>query len=44
MALPNKILGETKAERDPKVVEREVDILIVGGGRSEERRVGKECQ
>ena len=32
MALPNKILGETKAERDPKVVEREVDILIVGGG------------
>ena len=32
MALPNKILGETKAERDPEVVEREVDILIVGGG------------
>jgi adenylylsulfate reductase subunit A len=32
MALPNKILGETKADRDPKVVEREVDILIVGGG------------
>ncbi|MBI5591847.1 MAG: adenylyl-sulfate reductase subunit alpha [Deltaproteobacteria bacterium] len=32
MALPNKILGEIKAERDPKVVEREVDILIVGGG------------
>lgn len=32
MALPNKPLGEIKAERDPKVVEREVDILIVGGG------------
>ncbi len=32
MALPNKIVGEIKAERDPKVVEREVDILIVGGG------------
>ena len=32
MALPNKILGETKAERDPKIVERDVDILIVGGG------------
>jgi len=32
MALPNKPLGETKAVRDPEVVEREVDILIVGGG------------
>jgi adenylylsulfate reductase subunit A len=32
MALPNKIVGEIKAERDPKVVECEVDILIVGGG------------
>ncbi|MFZ5571928.1 MAG: adenylyl-sulfate reductase subunit alpha [Thermodesulfobacteriota bacterium] len=32
MALPNKPLGETKAVKDPEVVEREVDILIVGGG------------
>lgn len=32
MALPNKPLGETKAVRDPVVDEREVDILIVGGG------------
>ncbi|MGB9500195.1 MAG: adenylyl-sulfate reductase subunit alpha [Dissulfuribacterales bacterium] len=32
MALPNKALGETKAVRDPEVDEREVDILIVGGG------------
>ncbi|MCJ7616169.1 MAG: adenylyl-sulfate reductase subunit alpha [Desulfobacterales bacterium] len=32
MALPNKPLGETKAVRDPEVVEKEVDILIVGGG------------
>jgi adenylylsulfate reductase subunit A len=32
MALPNKPLGEIKAEKDPKVEEREVDILIVGGG------------
>ncbi|MFZ3044458.1 MAG: adenylylsulfate reductase subunit alpha, partial [Desulfatirhabdiaceae bacterium] len=32
MALPNKPLGETKAVRDPEVDEREVDILIVGGG------------
>ena len=32
MALPNKPLGELKAVRDPEVVEREVDILIVGGG------------
>ncbi len=32
MALPNKPLGETKAVRDPEVEEREVDILIVGGG------------
>jgi len=32
MALPNKPLGELKAVRDPEVEEREVDILIVGGG------------
>ncbi len=32
MALPNKPLGEIKAVRDPEVEEREVDILIVGGG------------
>ncbi|RPH50770.1 MAG: adenylyl-sulfate reductase subunit alpha [Desulfobacteraceae bacterium] len=32
MALPNKPLGETKAVKDPAVEEREVDILIVGGG------------
>lgn len=32
MAIPNKPLGETKAVRDPEVEEREVDILIVGGG------------
>jgi adenylylsulfate reductase subunit A len=32
MALPNKPLGETKAVKDPEVEEREVDILIVGGG------------
>ncbi len=32
MALPNKVLGETKAVKDPKVEEREVDVLIVGGG------------
>ncbi len=32
MALPNKPLGEIKAVKDPEVVEREVDILIVGGG------------
>jgi len=32
MALPNKPMGETKAVRDPEVEEREVDILIVGGG------------
>ena len=32
MALPNKPKGETKAVRDPAVEEREVDILIVGGG------------
>ncbi|MBF0118677.1 MAG: adenylyl-sulfate reductase subunit alpha [Desulfobacterales bacterium] len=32
MALPNKPMGETKAVRDPAVEEREVDILIVGGG------------
>jgi adenylylsulfate reductase subunit A len=32
MALPNKPRGELKAVRDPAVEEREVDILIVGGG------------
>ncbi len=32
MALPNKPMGELKAVRDPEVEEREVDILIVGGG------------
>ncbi|MFC1856503.1 adenylyl-sulfate reductase subunit alpha [Thermodesulfobacteriota bacterium] len=32
MALPNKPQGERKAERDPAIEEREVDILIVGGG------------
>ncbi len=32
MALPNKSSGERKAVRDPEVEEREVDILIVGGG------------
>ncbi|MCK4469289.1 MAG: adenylyl-sulfate reductase subunit alpha [Desulfobacterales bacterium] len=32
MALPNKVLGELKAVKDPEVEEREVDILIVGGG------------
>jgi len=32
MALPNKPLGELKAVRDPEVVEKDVDILIVGGG------------
>ncbi|ETR73712.1 MAG: Adenylylsulfate reductase, alpha subunit [Candidatus Magnetoglobus multicellularis str. Araruama] len=32
MALPNKAKGEIKAIRDPEVEEREVDILIVGGG------------
>jgi adenylylsulfate reductase subunit A len=32
MALPNKPQGELKAVRDPEVVEREVDVLIVGGG------------
>ncbi|UCD77322.1 MAG: adenylylsulfate reductase subunit alpha, partial [Desulfobacterales bacterium] len=32
MALPNKPAGELKAVRDPEVEEREVDILIVGGG------------
>jgi adenylylsulfate reductase subunit A len=32
MALPNKPLGEIKAVRDPEVIEKEVDILIVGGG------------
>jgi len=32
MALPNKPHGERKAIKDPEVVEKEVDILIVGGG------------
>ncbi|MFP4030267.1 MAG: adenylyl-sulfate reductase subunit alpha [Desulfococcaceae bacterium] len=32
MALPNKPMGELKAVQDPEVEEREVDILIVGGG------------
>ncbi|MCU0591954.1 MAG: adenylyl-sulfate reductase subunit alpha [Desulfobacterales bacterium] len=32
MALPNKPKGELKAVKDPEVVEKEVDILIVGGG------------
>jgi len=32
MALPNKPMGELKAVQDPEVDEREVDILIVGGG------------
>ncbi len=32
MSLPNKPLGELKAVRDPEVIEKEVDILIVGGG------------
>ncbi|MFP4476774.1 MAG: adenylyl-sulfate reductase subunit alpha [Desulfatibacillaceae bacterium] len=32
MALPNKPTGELKAVKDPEVEEREVDILVVGGG------------
>ncbi|RLB81758.1 MAG: adenylyl-sulfate reductase subunit alpha [Deltaproteobacteria bacterium] len=32
MAIPNKPTGELLAVRDPEVEEREVDILIVGGG------------
>jgi adenylylsulfate reductase subunit A len=32
MALPNKPNAELLATRDPEVEEREVDILIVGGG------------
>ena len=32
MALPNIPKGERKATRDPEVEEREVDVLIVGGG------------
>jgi adenylylsulfate reductase subunit A len=32
MALPNKPLGELIATLDPAIDEREVDILIVGGG------------
>ncbi len=32
MGLPNTPIGELKAVRDPEVEEREVDILIIGGG------------
>jgi adenylylsulfate reductase subunit A len=32
MALPNKPRGELKAVSDPEFEEREVDILIIGGG------------
>ena len=32
MAIPNKPTGELLAKRDPEVEERDVDILIVGGG------------
>jgi len=32
MALPKKVKGELAAVRDPEVEEREVDLLIVGGG------------
>ena len=32
MTLPNRPKGETKTVRDPEVEEREVDMLIVGGG------------
>ena len=32
MAIPNKPAGEIKAVVDPEIVEKEVDILIVGGG------------
>ena len=32
MALPNKPTGELLCVRDPEVEERDVDILIVGGG------------
>ncbi|MBI5844916.1 MAG: adenylyl-sulfate reductase subunit alpha [Deltaproteobacteria bacterium] len=32
MAIPNKPLGELKADINPAVEEREVDVLIVGGG------------
>ncbi|MDA3831826.1 MAG: adenylyl-sulfate reductase subunit alpha [Spirochaetales bacterium] len=32
MALPNKPVGELNAVRDPEVEEREVDLLLVGGG------------
>ena len=32
MALPNQPKGELKAVKDPEFEEREVDILIVGGG------------
>ena len=32
MALPNKPNAELLAVRDPEVEEREVDILIIGGG------------
>ena len=32
MALPNKPVGEIKIARDPEVEEREVDVLVIGGG------------
>jgi adenylylsulfate reductase subunit A len=32
MALPNKPVGELRAERDPKVEKKDVDVLIIGGG------------
>src|SRR4030042_2208920 len=32
MALPNKPKGELKAVKDPAFEEREVDVLIIGGG------------
>ena len=32
MAIPNKPSGELKAVVDPEIIEKEVDILIVGGG------------
>ena len=39
MALPNKPMGELKAIRDPEVEEREVDVLIVGGGMAACRKI-----
>ena len=32
MAIPNKPSGELKAVVDPEIIEKEVDILVVGGG------------